>query len=246
MGTSTVNSSPALGPEPMTRTSLALEPDGGHPAHGAERLDQGREVVRAHVEQRPGAVLEEEGRVGVPGLRPGRLERGHGRQRGADVAAFDQPPGGLQARAEEGVRGAAEPDACGVGGLEQAQPGFAVQRERLLRPDVLPGVDGGRGHLHVGGRDGQVDDDFDVGMVQRALHAAPLRDAVFLGAGRGGLLEEVGDDVDLQVGEDREVVQVLLADVPGADDGDAYRAAAGCVAVARSCVCALRAVSAFR
>ena len=52
-------------------------------------------------------------------------------------------------------------------------------------------------------------------------------DAVFLGARRGGLFEEIGDDVDLEVGEDGQVVQVLLADVAGADDGDAHRAAAG-------------------
>ena len=136
----------------------------------------------------------------------------------------DQAPRGLQACAEEGVRGAAQADPGGVGGLEKAQPGFPVQGEGLLGPDVLAGVDGGGGHLHVGGRDGEVDDDFDVGMVQRCVHAAPLRDAVFLGAGFGGLLEEVGDDEDLQVREDREVVQVLLADVAGADDGDAHRA----------------------
>ena len=157
---------------------------------------------------------------------PGRLERGHGRQRGADVAALDQPPGGLQPGAEEGVRGAAEPQPGGVGRLQQPQPGFAVQRERLFGPDVLAGVDGGRGHFHVRGRDGQVDDDFDVGVVQCRVHPAPFGDAVFLGPRLGGVLEEVGDDVDLQVREDRQVVQVLLADVAGADDGDAHRAAA--------------------
>jgi hypothetical protein len=91
---------------------------------------------------------------------------------------------------------------------------------------VLAGVDGGGGHLDVRGRDGQVDDDFDVGMVQCRVHAAPLGDAVFLGPRLGGFLEEVGDDVDLEVREDGQVVQVLLADVAGADDGDADGAAA--------------------
>ena len=173
----------------------------------------------------------------MPGLRPGRLERGHGRQRRADVAALDDPPGGLQPGAEERVRGAAEPEPGGVGGFQQPEPGFAVQRERLFGPDVLAGVDGGRGHFHVGGRDGQVDDDLDVGVVQCGVHAAPFGDPVFLGARLGGVFEEVRDDVDLEVREDRQVVQVLLADVAGADDGDAHRTAA--VGWRRSCVHAL-------
>ena len=101
-----------------------------------------------------------------------------------------------------------------------SENGFSVQT-------CLPAFDGGRGHLHVRGRDGQVDDDLDVGMVQCRVHAARLRDAVFLGPRLGRFLEEVGDDVDLQVREDRQVVQVLLADVAGADDGDADRSAAG-------------------
>ena len=65
------------------------------------------------------------------------------------------------------------------------------------------------------------------GWFRAASTLAGLGDAVFLGACRGGLLEEVGDDVDLEVGEDRQVVQVLLADVARADDGDAHRAPAG-------------------
>ena len=46
MGTSTVNSSPALGPEPIDADFLGLGSDGGHLADGAERLDQRGEVVR--------------------------------------------------------------------------------------------------------------------------------------------------------------------------------------------------------
>src|SRR5690606_10441265 len=97
-------------------------------------------------------------------------------------------------------------------------------RERLFGPDVFARVDRARGHLDVGRGDGQVHDDVDVGVVQCRVHPAPLGDTVFLGARLGGVLEKVGDDVDLEVREDRQVVQVLLADVAGADDGDAHGA----------------------
>ena len=201
--------------------------DGGHLADRAEGLDQGGEVVRAHVEQGAGAVLEQERRVGVPGFGAGGLEGGHSGQRGADVATLDDPAGGLQASAQERVRGGAEADTRGVGRFEQAEPGFAVQGERLLGPDVLAGVDCRGGDFDVRGRDGEVDDEFDVGMVQCQLGRAEFGDPVFLGPCLRGFDEEVRDDQDLQVREDREVVQVLLADVARADDGDADRAFAG-------------------
>ena len=104
--------------------------------------------------------------------------------------------------AQERVRGGAEADAGGIRGFEQAKPGLSVQREGLLSPDVLARVDRGRGNLHVRCRDGQVHDDFDVGMVQCQLGRTELRDSVFLGACLGGVDEEVGDHQDLQVRED--------------------------------------------
>ncbi|MDI2022403.1 hypothetical protein PJL18_02941 [Paenarthrobacter nicotinovorans] len=201
--------------------------DGGHLADGAEGLDQGREVVRTHVEQRPGAVLEQEGRVRVPGFRTRGLERSHAGQWRADVTAFNDAARGLQAGTQERVRCGSEADSRCICGLEEAQTGFTVQRERLLSPYVLARVDGSGGYLDVRRRNGQVHNDFDVGMVQCQLRRAKLGDPVFLGAGLGCLFEQVGDHQDFDVREGGEVIQVLLADVARADDGDAYGALAG-------------------
>jgi hypothetical protein len=79
------------------------------------------------------------------------------------------------------------------------------------------------------------------GWFSASVHAAPLRDAVFLGPRLGGLDEEVRDHQDLDVREDGEVVQVLLADVARADDGDADGALAGW-RLRSSCLCSFGAL----
>src|SRR5699024_814821 len=94
-------------------------------------------------------------------------------------------------------------------------------------PHVLAGGDDLAGDLGVRGGDRQVDDDLDVGVAQHVLGGAGGRDAVFLGALRGGLGEQVSDDVDRDVGEGGEVREVLGGDGAGADDADADGAGLG-------------------
>ncbi len=138
---------------------------------------------------------------------------------GTPIRRRRSPPGGLQASAEPGVGRAAEqhpawrPRPAGA-------PGDSVQGERLLRPDVLTGRQGGRGDLGVRGRDGQVDHDLDVRAVQRLRHRSRLRYPVRGSLGLGPLEIQVGTEHHAQVGERGQVVQVLVADGPAADDGD--------------------------
>ena len=130
-----------LGPGADDAGFPGLGAEGGHPADAAEGLHEGGQVVRADVEQRSGAVLEQEVRVRVPGFRAGGLHQGQRGERLADVAALDHPAGGLDAGAEERVRGAAQPHARRRRGLRAVPGRFPVQGERLLAPDMLAGLE---------------------------------------------------------------------------------------------------------
>lgn len=162
----------------------------------------------------------------MPRLRTGCLKDGLCGERYADVAALDHPSCRLQARAQEGVRRAPEPQSGVLGFLEQAQAALAVEREWLLAPDVLARAHRGCGDLDVRRRDGEVDDDLHIRVPQREFRCAVLGDPELLGPCPGGLGEDVGDHMDLEVRERREVVQVVGADDARADDGDADRSAA--------------------
>ena len=91
---------------------------GDHPGDRTEHLGQGGQVVRTHVQQRSGAGLVEEVRVGVPVVGAALLHDDRGGQRSPDVATLDHPPGGLDARTEHGVGGATQAQAEPVGFLD--------------------------------------------------------------------------------------------------------------------------------
>ena len=75
--------------------------------------------------------------------------------------------------AEERVRRAADPQARRrPRSTSSALPARAVERERLLAPDVLAGLERLRGDLGVRRRDGQVDDDLDVAGGERLVDVA--------------------------------------------------------------------------
>ena len=71
-------------------------------------MDQGGEVVRAHVEQRSGTLREQELGAGVEDVGTDVLHDRLRGQRLTDVTAGDGPTGGLHTRTEHGVRG--DPD----------------------------------------------------------------------------------------------------------------------------------------
>jgi hypothetical protein len=74
------------------------------------------------------------------------------------------------------------------------------------------------GDLGVGGWNGQIHDDLDVGISQHVLAGAPLRDVVLLGLGACALLIEVTQDHHPYVGKAGQVLQVGVADHPGTDE----------------------------
>ena len=82
-------------------------------------------------------------------------------ERLADRARVEHVAGGLQAAAEEGVRGAAEPDAARGGGVDDRLRVGERRGQRLLGVDVLAGRDRGEADLRVADRRREVDDDVD-------------------------------------------------------------------------------------
>ena len=119
----------------------------------------------------------------------------------ADRALVDQLAAGLVRAAEEGVRRAADAQAA-LGRARRAASALPRSHaERLLRIDVLAGVDGAQPDLDVRRRDRQVHDDLDrrVGeqLVDRHALSAELRRR----GARAASGSQVGDAADL---EDRE------------------------------------------
>ena len=122
-----------------------------------EQVDQRGDVVGADVEHRAAAALEEEGRVGVPGLHAAGHDARAAGDRPADRALVEQLAGELMAAAEEGVGGAAEAPAGRLGLRRQLARLGERHAERLLRIDVLAGGERGAADLGVRQRRRQVD-----------------------------------------------------------------------------------------
>ena len=212
-----------LGPDLHLAGLRPLQPEGRDGGDRSEDVDQRGHVVRAHVQQRPAAACVEERRVRVEDLRPLPLQRRLGEQRTPDVAAGDRALRGLHAGAEHGVRSDADTQARGIRLLQQSERRLAVDADGLLAPHVLAGRDDRLRHRDVRRRDREVDDDLDVGMVEHDVDAAAGRHAVLGGLLAGAVLEQIADGEHAQIGERREVLQVLVADVARADDADADR-----------------------
>jgi hypothetical protein len=84
-----------------------------------------------------------------------------------------------------------------------------------------------QGHLDVRDRDGQVDHDLDVRVVQDGVGTAVGLDPVLLGLVLGRLRPEVADRDDLQVGEALHALDVGVGDHSGADHTNSDSAHSG-------------------
>ncbi len=199
------------------RALLPADPRGtGHTACRAEQLHEGREVVRAHVEERAGTVLVEEPRIRVPPLGAG-LE--HERVRGEglpDVTSIDHRAGGLQTSTEEGVGRATEAAVVVRGELDETRPFGEVDAERLLAEDGLSHGERGTRDVGVELRWGEVDDCVDVRVVHDVVECAGARTVLVR-----ELLRALGDPVDAR-GELEESQLGEGAGVHGTDDAASH------------------------
>ena len=111
VGTSTLIIVPYFGWLVMVRSGKVIARRAGDAAHRADQVDQGGQVVGAHVEHRAAAGLVVELGIGVPALVAVAQHEGGGGHRLADPAVVDQLAAGLDAAAQEGVGRAADAQA---------------------------------------------------------------------------------------------------------------------------------------
>ena len=125
-------------------------------ARGPEEGDQDRQWVDADVEQRPDRV--ERLRTRVPGLDPPVVHVCVHEPDLARPAFLDRSVRGLLRLAHEGDRRATQPEPGAVGELDERLRIGGVQRDRLLRVHVLPGLERPPRHIGVELERRQVDD----------------------------------------------------------------------------------------
>ena len=199
------------------------ERDAGGTADACDRtqqIDQRRQVIRSHVEHRPAAQFVIEFWIRVPALVAVAGHEGGGRDRLADPAIVDQFAAGLDPAAEEGIGGAADKHAPGLGRGQRAGAVFAVDGQWFFAVDVLAGFDGGQVDLGVGLGHGQVEHDLDLGIGQQFLNGVEPGDAELFGLGLGAPHIQVRAGGDLHDFIGFAVDKIVAADIAAADDAD--------------------------
>src|SRR5215208_6018059 len=195
----------------------------GDPPHGPHQGRERGEVVGPHVEHRAGAGLVVEVRIRVPVLGAvAEHERRYGDGLSDDPLVHDLAAC-LEAAAEEGVRGAADPEISLGGHFHYPPPVLQANGERLLGVYMLAGLQSRQGDRGVDDRNRQVEDDLDLFVSQQLLRAACLGHAVRLRLGFGPLQYEVRTGDDLDVVEYSSVLQIDAADLAAPDYADSHR-----------------------
>ena len=135
-----VKRSPTRGPISIVRSSAARRGEARDALDRAEQRHDRGQVVRAHVEQRAGAVGVEDVGVRVPGLLPADEHGGADRQRLADRAARRSPRGrpGRRSRGRCRARSRCAGPRRSASRSERERIGD-LGRQRLLGVDVLAG-----------------------------------------------------------------------------------------------------------
>ena len=158
----------------------ALGPRSGGDAadarHRPEKIDEVGDIVRSHVEHGTAAGEVIEARIGMPALMARAHEERRAADRPADQPLIDGAARGLVGAAEKGVGRAAEPQALGRRGFDQAARLGDGDAERLFRVDVLAGGDRLEADFNMRVRNREVQDDLDrrIGK-QRVDRRAPER-----------------------------------------------------------------------
>lgn len=122
--------------------------------------------------------------------------------------------------AEEGVRRAADGKALRLGDRPQLLALLQGEHQRLFRIDVFAGFEDCLGDRIVRVRNGQVDDDVDIGIGEQRLDALSFN-AVFGRPRLGCRRVDVGAGDNLDAPEKRGKLEVGGGDVAASDDADA-------------------------
>ena len=141
-----------------------------------------------------------------------------------DVTAGNGPPGGLHARAEDGVRRHPDQQTRLLGLHEQVAS--ALARSTLIGFSVhtcLPAAIAFDATSACTAGMVRFTTTSTSGWLQHVVGGAPLSDAVLLGPGLGRVDVQVTEDDHVDVGEPGQVLQVGVADHAGADETDTHR-----------------------
>src|SRR5690606_39489746 len=138
-----------------------------------------------------------------------------------DPAIVNQLAAGLQATAEEGIRGAADQHAFFFGSVEDFLTVFTGERQRLLAVNMLASRNRRQINLCMSRRNGQVDDDFNIRVGQQLIERIGLHPIFFrfglcaaeINIGAGGYIQNIKFGTPLKI---------AVADIATANDAYVY------------------------
>ena len=193
---------------------------GGHADdafHRAKQIDERRDVVRPHVEQRAAAMLVVEAGRGMPMLMAVVQHEGVACDDASDHPVVQQHASELMAAAHERVRSATDMQSFPFRRLHDLQAGCQIQPERFFGIDVLAVFQGTQLNVRVGLGRCQIQDDVDVWIGEKIVQRHGLdSELVRLRLGTFGMA--VRAFRDLQMLKGASILQIGRADVTAADD----------------------------
>lgn len=157
----------------------------------------------------------------MPGLGAAGTYEAGGADDLADQPGVDRVPRGLHGAAQESVGSRAQQASAARRGFEDGPALLDGDGERLLRVDVLSGVQRGDGGLRVELRRRDVDDDLDAVVGEKFGVVPPFRDAEFGGGLLGAGRVDVGDADHFQLREITQAFDVTAEYVARAQNPDA-------------------------
>ena len=192
-----------------------------HAGNGPDERDERGQVVRAHVQERPGAVLEELLGTRMPRVRSAHQHRGAHRHRLPDRPLVDQRARRLIGPAEKDVRRAAERESAARRLRDQLRRLGRRRRQGLLAVDVLARLERAAGHRDVRPGRRQVQHRVERRICDQLVDRERLQPVIRRERARERRLE-VGAGDELERIEGGGVLRVVLGDDSAADDPDLH------------------------
>ncbi len=201
--------------------------------HRPEHRREDRQRVDADVHHWPRLVQRL--RRGMPGLDPAPVRLGVDRAHSAEAALPDELPGGLLRLAEQRRGRTAQADAVLRCGLCQLARLVRAQGDRLLRVDVLAGLEARLRHRRVRHRRGEIGDDVDPVVREHRFERLVFAPAVCGDELGGAPRQDVRGAGERQPRLFRDAPCVARGDVSGTDEGDVHAShPSSCARIART------------
>lgn len=126
------------------------------------------------------------------------------------------------ATTEKGIRCRADAQTFCRGGLNECFPFSKIDAQRFFRIGVLARIQCAQTNLDMGFRDGEVDDDFDLGVIEQILDCSS-RKAELIRPSLGGFGVHIRQSSNVQNGKRCHGFEIGAGDISAANDTDADR-----------------------